>query len=347
MPALDQIESIRAVDKEGMAELLKEFPQRVDAAFARELPGFNFISAGVRSIAVVGMGGSAIGGDLAVAMLTERLTVPVEVLRTAHLPAWAGKEALVIAVSYSGNTAETLTAYDEARRRGCAIAAVSSGGILAESAKRDHVPYIQVGAYPQPRLAVGDLTVAVLGILVRVCGGALEGMRGTVRTALNAVQAQCLPAVPTDENPAKFLAYRLFDRLPVVAGGGALAPVARRWKTQVNENAKSVCVAETVPELLHNTIEGLKNPPRFADDSTWVLLEAPGDPAMPAGQLEKLAQFLRTAGVLVERIRASESDPSAAVWRLVYLGDWVSFYLACLQGVDPMPVPAIQAFKKV
>lgn len=356
MPSLDQIESFRQVDKSGMGMILEEFPQRAEEAFASPLPAFNFSPAEIRSVAVVGLGGSAISGDLASSALEGMAGKPIATVRSAILPAWADKDTLVIAVSYSGNTAEVLAAYEEARQRRCPVVAVASGGKLAEYAARDHMPWVAVGASLQPRLAVGDLTAAVMKIAMWVCGISWEDTFRVIVGALGELQPQLISSVPTEQNPAKLLAYKLFDHLPVVAGGGVMAPVARRWKTQMNENAKLICIAEGVPELFHNTIEGLKNPLRIADNSIWILLEALDDPAVPAGQLDKLSSLLESSGIRVERVKAplkNETltgqapafDLCAAQWRLLYLGDWVSYYLAILDNVDPMPVETIQAFK--
>jgi len=345
MSSLDQIESLRSVDRSNMMEILSEFPQRVAAAFAQSLPDFNFDPAKARSMAVVGLGGSAIGGDLAIAAFADRLTKPVAVVRRAVLPAWMGENTLVVAVSYSGNTAEVLSAYRQARRRGCTVIAVANGGTLAEHAERDGVPLVHVSHFPQPRLAVGDLTIAVMKIFAYACGIALEGMSGAVVSALGEWRLKCIPAVPIGENPAKLLAYKLLDRLPAVVGGGVLVPLAHRWKTQLNENAKSMCVAEELPELFHNTIEGVGTPSRFVDDCVWVVLEAEADRTVPESQLDRLEEFLKARSVSVERIAAREDNLMAALWHLLYFGDWVSFYLACLYEVDPMPVPTIEAFK--
>src|SRR3989338_447442 len=150
MSLIDQVESIRAVDKSGMGEILKAFPARVEEAFAQEQPQLNFDAEKVRSIAVVGLGGSAIGADLELAALVDTLTVPAEVVRSAILPAWAGKKTLVVAVSYSGNTDEVLAAYEEAKKRQCRMVAVTSGGGLAVRAQRDRVPFVTLSAYPPP-----------------------------------------------------------------------------------------------------------------------------------------------------------------------------------------------------
>jgi glucose/mannose-6-phosphate isomerase len=152
--------------------------------------------------------------------------------------------------------------------------------------------------------------------------------------------------VPTEQNPAKLLAYQLLGRLPFVVAGGMLAPAARRWKTQMNENAKSLCVVEEVPELFHNTLEGLKLPAVASDNATWVFLEAPVDQTVSMPQLDHFAALLKESGLRVERVCAPMEEPHEALWWIIGMGDWVSYYLACLNNVDPMPVSVIQGFKK-
>ncbi len=346
MSFLDDLNSLHTIDRGNMAEELRLLPARVREAVEAPFPSVGVDGRALTAIAVIGLGGSAIGGDLAGAMVVDLCPLPMSVLRSSVLPDWVKPSTLVIAVSYSGNTAETVNAYLQAKARGCILIAIASGGKLAALAVADGTLLLSPGFYPQPRLAVGAITVLILKTISAVTGIACNVMCNAISDAFLKIISSMAQEVPTEHNPAKLLAYQLLDRLSFVVAGGFLAPAARRWKTQMNENAKSLCVMEEVPELFHNTLEGLKLPAVASDLSTWVLLEAPSDQTVSLPQLDHFAGLLKESGLRVERVRAPNGEPQEALWWIIGMGDWVSYYLACLNNVDPMPVPTIQGFKK-
>ncbi|MEW6610753.1 MAG: SIS domain-containing protein [Patescibacteria group bacterium] len=346
MSFLDKEESLFAIDRSRMADALQAIPARVRAIAQTPFPAVDVDRHALTSIVVIGLGGSAIGGDLAAAMVMDQCTLPIIVLRGSVLPHWVQSSTFVVAVSYSGNTAETIAAFRSARERRCPLVAIASGGKLAAAATDGGVPLLNPGTYSQPRLAVGAMTVLLLNIISSVTRKPCDDQLAVVADAYHRVTSSVTPDVPTETNRAKMIAYQLLDRLPVVVAGGVLGPVARRWKTQLNENAKSLCVVEEMPELFHNTLEGLKLPVVASDSATWVFLEAPADQSVPLPQLDHFATLLKKASLRVERVRASLDNPHAALWWMIGMGDWVSYYLACLNNVDPTPVETIQAFKK-
>ena len=211
-----------------------------------------------RSVAVLGMGGSAIGGDLVRGIWSDRLRVPVEVVRGYDLPAWVGRETLVVASSNSGAHGGDHQRLRPGRRATCPVAIITTGGPLLDVARRADLPHLTFPGGGQPRAAVGYSITLLAGLLERAGMLAIDDAEvGAAVAAADAAVGAAAPGVATAANLAKQLAWSLVDRIPVIEAGGFLAPVARRWKTQLNENGKSGRGVEELPEATHNTVVGL------------------------------------------------------------------------------------------
>ena len=295
-------------------------------------------------VAVFGMGGSAIGADLVLAATS--LGVPAAVVRGYDVPAWIGPQTLVIAASYSGETEETLACTALALERGCAPVCVASGGALAAQASERGLPLVTIPGGGQPRASVGYLAMSILAALS--AAGLTPPADADVAEAaelLRAGNTECGPDVTGPANEAKALAVRLHRRQAVVYGAGLTVPAARRWKGQINENAKAPAFWNELPELNHNELMGWTSLPHVAAASLAVFLEdAQSDErlrrraALTGGELE-------ARGVDCAHVATRGSSRLARLFSLVQLGDYASFYLALLYGVDPTPVGAIQDFK--
>lgn len=300
-----------------------------------------------RAVLVAGMGGSAIGGDLLAALARNLASVPVFVHRNYGLPAWAGPHTLVLASSYSGNTEETLSSAVEAFRRGAPLVAVTTGGELARRASEWGASLLTFDYPAQPREALGYSFLLLLGILVRL--DLLPDMSPEVEegiAVLQALRAEIEPAVPLEKNPAKELASWLHDCLPTVYGGDLLAPVARRWKGQLNENSKSWAFFEELPEMDHNAIAGIANPPSFAGRVRALFLTSEHDYPRNRLRQEVTRHVFEEAGVPCRTVAGRGKSPLAQVLSTVLLGDAISYYLAMLYRVDPTAIPAIHALKR-
>jgi glucose/mannose-6-phosphate isomerase len=296
-------------------------------------------------VVVCGMGGSAIGADLVLACLTG-LPVPATVVRGYSLPEWAGPETLVVVVSYSGETEEALACAAQARSRACAPVCISSGGSLAAFADAEGLPLVRVPGGGQPRAAVGSLSMPLLATLE--AAGLCPEHAGDVAGAaaqLDADDAILAPGSPEDQNPAKALARRLRQRLAVVYGAGPTAPVARRWKGQINENAKAPAFFNELPELDHNELMGWTSLPHVTSSTVALILHDRSDDERLTRRAELTARAYEALGVRTELVAARGASRLARLFSLVQLGDYVSCYLALLYGVDPTPVDAIQALK--
>ncbi len=296
-------------------------------------------------LVVCGMGGSAIGADLVLACLPG-LSVPAAVVRGYELPEWVGPDTLVIVVSYSGQTEEALACAAQARARSCVPVCVSSGGSLGAYAEAERLPLVLVPGGGQPRAAVGSLSMPLLATL-EASGLTYDHTSEVVAAAaqLETDSALLGPDSADDDNPAKVLARKLDERLVVVYGAGPTVPVARRWKGQVNENAKAPAFFNELPELDHNELMGWTSLPHITASTFALFLtdESAGERLLRRAELT--AREYEALGVATEVVAARGSSRLARLFSLVQLGDYASCYLALLYGVDPTPVDAIQAFK--
>jgi glucose/mannose-6-phosphate isomerase len=293
---------------------------------------------------VCGMGGSAIGGDLAAAALGDRATRPITTVRGYALESWTGPDSLVLCASYSGNTEETLACFEAAGAAGAGRGALTTGGQLAELARADGVPVIGVPAGMQPRAAVVYMVVGVLECAAH-CGAA-PGVHAEIDTAaalLGTLVGEWGPEA-ADDSTAKALARALHGTLPVIHGAGPTAAVARRWKTQVNENAEAAAFWSELPEADHNEICGWARG-RAAGPLSSVFLEDPDQHPRIQRRIELTAAVVERAGAPALRATARGETRLERVLSLVLLGDLVSVYLADLDGVDPGPVEELVRFK--
>lgn len=332
-----------ATDPAGMFDYLFRLPEVAEAAFARGR-AVVMPNARPRQVLIGGMGGSAISGDLARNLLFDRCAVPLSVNRHSQLPAYLGSDDLVILLSYSGNTAETLGCLEAAIARKIPVALVTSGGRFGELAREHGLPFVSVEPGWQPRAALGELYFSLLGLLSQLPG--VEGLDpAAVVKQLRAERETYLPEVPTEKNPAKQLAQALGGKTPVVFGVyPSTEAVATRWKCQINENSKVTVLANVFPELTHNEIVNLAA--RAHPEHAMVILRDPEDPELLARQLDIARDILRPQVAAVHELVGGGSDKLTRQMSLVYLGDYVSVYLATMAGVDPTPVEAISVLKR-
>lgn len=302
--------------------------------------------AGWDGIVVCGMGGSAIGADVMRAALPD-LTLSFETVRGYEPPSWVSPRTLVVAVSHSGGTEETLACVNAARVAGCRPVCVTAGGNLASQAAEQGWLRVPLPPGLQPRAAVGFLTTAVAAVLARA-GLAPDVERQVAEAAalLREQAAELAPAAPEPDNIAKVLARRLRGRLAVICGFGATAPAARRWKTQLNENAKTPAVFSELPELDHNEIVGFGGDPELLSHLRVVALDDPLGDKRIRRRLQPTLELARGRVSGVDVVAARGESPLARCLTAAYVGDWVSLYLALLAGVDPTPVAAIEQLKR-
>ena len=286
---------------------------------------------------VCGMGGSAIGGDLAIAALADRLTKPMLVSRGYELPSWAPPGSAVLCSSYSGDTEETLACYAAAEAVGAQRLIATTGGELAELARRDAVPVIGLPAGLQPRAAVGYMFC----VAAELAALALAGPR--INTEIDAAASRLGETFGATESRARELAAAIGDATPVVYGGDLTASVAYRWGTQINENAKIPAFSGVLPEADHNQLEGWSGADRrFAA----IFLEDRDQHPRERRRFELTASTVESHAATVIDIETQGESRTERVLHTVMLGDLLAIELANARGIDPGSVEALESFKK-
>jgi glucose/mannose-6-phosphate isomerase len=286
---------------------------------------------------VCGMGGSAIGGDLAIAALSDRLTKPMAVARSYELPPWAPAGSAVLCSSYSGNTEETLACYAAAEALGAARLVATTGGELADAARADDVPVIGLPAGLQPRAAVGYMFC----VAAELAALSLAGPR--LHTEIDAAASHIGEAFEAARERARELAEQIGDATPVIHGSDLTAPVAYRWKCQINENAKSPAYSAVLPEADHNEIEGWAGADgRFAG----IFLEDRDQHPRERKRFRLTAKAIEPYAATVISIETEGETRTERVLHTVVLGDLLAIELANARGVDPLAVDMLEGFKK-
>jgi glucose/mannose-6-phosphate isomerase len=286
-------------------------------------------------LAVCGMGGSAIGGDLAAAALGDRLTRPLLTVRGYELPSWMTPEWAVLCSSYSGDTEETLACFAAAEALGARRIVASTGGELAAEARETEVPVIGLpGILPAPRTAVAYMLVTAAEI------AALAGAAPSLRSEIDAAAAFLAERVEDLRARAGEVAEWIGAAVPIICGADLTAPVARRWKTQINENAKAQAFFSELPEANHNEICGWAG-----QDFVAVMLEDADQHPRERRRFELTGKAVGDAGAEVVWIEAEGETRTARLLWATMLGDLVSLELAEARGVDALPVEAIEGFK--
>jgi glucose/mannose-6-phosphate isomerase len=303
---------------------------------------------GIDKIVVAGMGGSAIGADLVAAYVSSQCTVPVVVHRNYSLPAWAdGENTLVIASSHSGNTEETLSSFKAAQERNCRLLALSTGGQLSDLTMNSAGNLWQFEHQGQPRAAVGFSAGLLLAALFRL--GFIPDPEDDIRSAVEAMRSQqegLRPEVPATGNLAKRLAGQIYGRWVVVIGADLLAPVARRWKSQISEIGKAWGQFEDLPEVDHNTLAGLVFPENMLAQTMALFLRAPSYHPRNLLRTDLTKSTFMVEGLNTDFIDGQGNTPLAQQWTALHLGDYTAFYLAMGYEIDPTAIPTIEMFKQ-
>ena len=348
MKSLDKLEGLEELDASSMRSILLDFPEQYRQAYrlaeAFTLPQ-DFGSA--KNIVISGMGGSAIGGDLLRSLYSGVCPVPIVINRNYSVPAFVNEDTLFIAASYSGNTEETLSAFDAAMDKRAKVMAISTGGKLEDRCKEAGAPFFSVPGPPmQPRCAFGHLFTPMMVSLSKL--GLIPDSASDMEEAIKLLSGAApglSPDAPILDNEAKRIAQAAYDKLPVVyASQNYFDVVAMRWKGQFNENSKAMAFHNVIPEMNHNEIVGWGIPANITRQCVVIFLCHGGDFSSIVKRTD-ITRALLAEETRTITVQAQGSSPLAKALYLIYLGDFASYYLAFLNDVDPTPIARIDLFK--
>jgi glucose/mannose-6-phosphate isomerase len=347
------LESLRAADPADMYSAIRNFPQQIRTGVELGRSGPTIARDDIRRVLVLGMGGSAIGGDLFrsyIASFDDRNGVDVVVSR-GYQPPPVDRSTLVVASSYSGNTEETIEAYERTRQSAGAVLALTTGGRIATLAAQHGHPSITPpgGLQPRAALAYGFFPLAYsLAVKAELFGATVreETERGIAETIelIETLGAE-YGSGPGDANAAWSLARALQGHIPVIYSGSSLDAVNLRWRGQFQENAKHLAFGNVLPEMNHNEINGWLNPPELARRFAPIFLHDRGDHERVTRRLEATQRIVGEHSGPTTAIASRGDSFLARIFSLVHLADWTSYYLALINGDDPMPVPVIEDLK--
>lgn len=335
--------AVAQVDPGRMRDIIASLPDQISAAM-RTGSRARFPVDEAQRIFLVGMGGSAIAGDVFAAWVADRSRVPIQVVRDYRLPSYARSEDLLVAVSYSGNTEETLAATAQGIKLGCRVIVITAGGTLGELARKNDFPVFDVPTGLPPRGAFGHL----FGILAWISGDwtysdPRDELDGAV-AHLRELREKLRPESEVRANRAKALAVRIKAAVPIIYAPPPFSSIARRWQTQLNENAKVLAFSSTFPEADHNELVGWVEDPR-ARSHRAILLRDRDESEEMRRQLD-ITVGLMSKRTKVEQVRDDGSTLVSRMLGTLYLGDYVSLYLAVLRHVDPMVLKPIVTLKE-
>jgi len=346
---LDDLDRFKKLDSLNMLGEIDNLPDQLGYAYqlGLKLPLPDWLD--FKHVVIAGIGGSVIGADLLAAYCASLSLLPVSVHRDYDLPLFAhGAETLVICISHSGNTEETLSAFEAARKAECRIIVVCTGGELAKRAKENNMPLWTFDHAGKASSAIGFSFGLLLALFQRL--GFILDQKTSVDDAVAAMkrsQGYLKADVIAAKNPAKRYAGQLMGRWVSIMGSGLTAPVARRWKGQLNEIAKAGANFDFIPEADHNTLAGTTNHQETLNAHTITLfLRADSDHPRNRLRSDLTRQAFMLEGMNTDHVDARGNTPLAHMWTLILFGDYMAYYLAMGYGVDPTLSPTLADFKE-
>lgn len=342
---LDQPSDVKRIDQGNMIGLCERMPDFCKDALKRA-EEVQIHHRQPRNFVVAGMGGSAIGGELLKDWLYDRVSIPIEVCRDYTLPAYVDEKSLVVAISYSGETEETLNAFLQAVKRRCMVVSVSSGGHLQAFSKKLETPHIPIPEGFHPRAAIAYLFFPLVKIAEKV---GVSKEKSEVEEALKVLQEISKENAfesPLENNKAKKLATEVESTIPVFYGFRQYSAVARRLKCQFNENSKVPSKFDVLPELNHNEVVGWEAPNSLTKAFSAIFIRDSAEPPEIRQRIEITKQIVSPKVSKTLEIQAEGKQKLARMLSTMYVGDFASLYLALLRGVDPAPTETIAFLKQ-
>ncbi len=342
------VAAMKRIDPDDMYGKIVNFPKQFRDGFDLAVSGdlSQLKRSRFDSIVVLGMGGSAIGGDILRSYLADEVSIPIIINRNYGLPKFVSENTLVIASSYSGNTEETLSAFAEAKARNAKIFVASTGGKLGELARSGGLPHVILPAGLQPRAALGYSFGPLLNLMAKLELCADQAQIVDQATHFLQERSPKLVIENDSDNAARELAEKLKEKIAIIyAGADCYDTIAVRFKGQICENAKHLAFANICPEFNHNEIVGYEYPEELLKKLHVVFLAGPADSVGVTNRFKIINEILSERGVPATTIRAEGPNRLAEIFSLVQFGDFTSYYLALLNETDPSPVEVINRLR--
>lgn len=345
---LDEKDKVFKNDPSSMLSCIEELPDQIKDCWQKSkkiiIPA-HYLK--IKNIVILGMGGSAIGGDLAKSVVFRHSKVPISVLRDYEIPNFVDNNTLVIASSYSGNTEETISALEKSIKSNAKIIVITSGGTIERMSKKYNFPCYKIVYESQPRAAIGYSLTSIIAIMSKIGIIQIDDCQiEKIIYELREIYEKVNLTVPIKKNLAKELAIKMHDHFVLIIGSGILTNVAVRYKTQINENAKQMAIYDSLPEMNHNTIVGLDFPDKINHKLFVLLIQSSYDHKRTKLRQQILIKLLTKKKIKFDTLMLAPSiNELSEIFKMIYLGDYISYYMSVLNQVDPTPVEAIVYLK--
>lgn len=345
---LNELSKINTIDKSNMFSVLEKFPDQINETI--ELMNAHAIPKvyNIHNVIVAGMGGSAISGDILQEYLRNKWAISIMVNRSYDIPKWANKRTLILSQSYSGDTEETLSSFKHAFEKKCSIISITSGGKLKDLSINRNVPCVTIPSGIQPRSAIAYLFFSSLlilqktGLLTINLSNEIDESIQLSRKLIEKVNV----SVPFEDNIAKQIASKLYNKIPQIYGWNCFNPIARRWAKQLNENSKVISRFDTVPECNHNDIVGWSEHGDISKEFSCILFrDKQNETLQMKTRLDFMNKFFSEVASEVIEVNAEGKSMLGKMMYTLLLGDFVSCYLAILRNKDPTPISIISQLK--
>jgi len=342
---LDDIAEIRKIDKNNMLSYIENIAEHYKMA-RKNSDAISVNYPYPSNIIIAGMGGSAIGGEILQNWVKDKINVPLEVIRAYSLPAYANFQSLVLVLSYSGETEESLSVFLDALKKGCMIYCISSGGNLIKHAKRLGVPHLMVPSGMPPRAALPYMLTPLLLLIEKI--GLVTTLSDELVEAieiLKQISKDNLPKIPTNKNQSKQIAMGIGNTVPVIYAFGIYSSIAHRFKQQFNENSKIPSAWDIFSELNHNEIVGWEQSGKFSKKYSLIFLRDKIEPIQMKSRIE-ITKSISSLPLKTFDVWSKGNCDLAKMLSILCIGDFASVYHAILNNIDPTPVNTINLLKK-
>ncbi|TSC92440.1 MAG: glucose/mannose-6-phosphate isomerase [Candidatus Berkelbacteria bacterium Licking1014_7] len=349
MEILDRPQDYKKLDPTQIIQNILELPDQMGIVW-QEMKKFVLPSHYIqcKKIVMTGMGGSSMGAALVKTLTDPTTKMPIEVVREYNLPNYVDEKTLVIGISYSGNTEETVSAVSDALKRGGKIIGISSGGKMETLSRKHHFPFYKINYGSQPRAALGYSYTALLAIMSKLGNIEItdEMIKKTV-SQMKLAMKKISPENETAQNPAKQMARQILGKIPVIIGAQTMSEVARRYKGQFNENSKSTAYFEALPEMNHGALAGTVFPEKVSEKIFVIFLSSKFNHPQNKKRIDITGQIFEKRRIPYEIIEPSPAaNPMAEQMLSIHFGDFVSYYLALLHNTDPEEIEIVDFLKE-